>query len=87
MAAQHENDATCHTKDCLELATQVCERCGQSYCSTHVRHLVIERREERSEYSQQLGALRRLPTYTESYTLCLRCSTKPVPRKPPQARL
>ena len=68
----------CHVKDCNELATETCERCGQPCCDEHVRHLSIERR---SEQQARSDALARIPTFVETYTLCIRCSTKPVQRK------
>lgn len=71
----------CHVKGCTEIATEACERCGQLCCPMHVRHLRIERREQRSEQRTSLDALARIPTRTEIYTLCIRCSTKPVQRR------
>lgn len=78
------NSAACHAKDCSELATTACDRCGHPFCPAHVRQLVIQRRAERSERSTHLGTLVRLPTWTETYALCSACWTKPVPCKPPQ---
>ena len=68
----------CHVKGCTETATEICERCGQLCCSEHVRHLRIERRSEQQAHTD---ALARIPTFVETYTLCVRCSTKPVQRK------
>jgi hypothetical protein len=73
----------CHVKGCTEIATETCDRCGQMCCSAHVRHLRIERREQPSDQRTRLDALARIPTRTEVYTLCIRCSTKPVQRRAP----
>ncbi len=72
--------APCHVKGCDAAATDLCERCGQPCCPQHVRHLRIERR---AEQRSRADALARIPTYIETYTLCIRCSTKPVQRRVP----
>jgi hypothetical protein len=73
--------ASCHIKTCTQPATATCDRCGQPCCPAHLRHVTVERRVERTLNSSPLGQLARLPTRTESYTLCLRCSGKPVPSR------
>jgi methionyl-tRNA synthetase len=71
----------CDTKGCTELATTTCDRCGRLYCPLHVRHLVVQRREESTAQSTHLGTLARLPIRSEIYALCTSCRTKPVPLK------
>jgi hypothetical protein len=73
----------CHVKGCTEIATETCDRCGQLCCATHVRRLRIERREQPSDQRSRSDALARIPTRIETYTLCIRCSTKPVQRRAP----
>jgi hypothetical protein len=79
MAAQPDG-ALCHVKDCGQPATVACEGCGRPYCPNHVRTLTIERREQPTQQRLLLGASPRLPTHTESYTLCARCSARPFQR-------
>lgn len=71
--------ATCHAKGCSEPATALCDRCGHSFCQTHLRPLVIQRRTERSKHYVLPDTLARLPTRSETYVLCSRCRSKPVP--------
>lgn len=78
------DDLSCHVKNCTEEATATCDRCGHQYCAAHVRHVSIQRREERAPQPALLGASPRVPTHSEIYTLCPHCWTKPVPQKPPQ---
>ncbi len=79
MAAQPDG-ALCHVKDCGQSATVTCEGCGRLYCSNHVRTLTIQRREQPTQARFSLGASPRLPTYTETYTLCARCGARPFQR-------
>ena len=81
------DSGTCYTKSCTEPATTPCDRCGHAFCLAHVRHLVIQRREERSQRPTHLGTLARLPTRAETYALCSHCWTKPVPCKTSQVAL
>lgn len=81
------SDLRCHVKNCDEVATTTCDRCGHQYCAAHVRHVSIQRREERAPQPALLGASPRVPTHAEIYTLCPHCWTKPVPQKPPQPTL
>jgi hypothetical protein len=78
--ASEEEPALCHVKGCLEPATATCDRCGQPCCAEHIKHLTIQRRALRTHQPNSTDVLARLPTYTETYTLCPRCSTKPVLR-------
>ena len=70
----------CHAKGCTQPATATCERCGRRFCSTHSGELVLQRRDERSERPARQDTLARLPTHTETYTLCAPCRGKPVSR-------
>jgi len=80
-AENPESDALyCHVKGCTELATATCDRCGQLCCEEHVRHISIERREQPTNQGRS-DALARIPTRVEHYTLCIRCSSKPVQRR------
>ena len=83
MAAQPDG-ALCHVKDCGQPATVVCEGCGRHYCPNHVRTLTIERRDEPAPSRFSLGASPRLPTHTESFTLCARCGSRPFQRALPE---
>lgn len=78
------DDLTCHVKNCAEAASTTCDRCGHQYCAAHIRHVSIQRREERTPQPALLGASPRVPTHAEVYALCPHCWTKPVPQKPPQ---
>lgn len=83
MDAQAES-AECYAKGCTEQATTPCDRCGRPFCSTHGKHIVVQRRDERSNSNRlsHTGVLVRLPTRNETYALCALCRTKPVPLKP-----
>lgn len=72
-------DICCQVKDCGRMAVAVCEHCGHPCCLAHVRHVSITCRADRRPPGMSASA--RLPIRTETYTLCLRCSTKPVPRR------
>lgn len=76
----------CHVRSCEQPAEFACDRCGKPCCAEHIRHLVVERRQERDNRAGMLGALTRMPTRTEAYTFCLRCSTKPVVGNPHAAQ-
>jgi len=78
---------TCYGKGCALPATTTCDRCGQRFCTAHCRQLVLKRRDDSSERPTHQGMLERLPMRTESYTLCVRCRTKPVPRDLPASPL
>jgi hypothetical protein len=79
MAAQPDG-ALCHVKDCDQPATMVCEGCGRHFCPNHVRTHTIQRRDEPTQPRFSLGASPRLPTHTETYTLCARCGARPFQR-------
>src|SRR5512146_937974 len=72
----------CHARECALPAVVACESCARLCCEDHVRRITIERREEPVEVRGSRGALGRVPTRTETYTLCPRCSTKPIPARP-----
>jgi hypothetical protein len=72
-------DECCHVKDCEQIAAVVCEHCGHPCCLAHARRVAITFRDEHRPPGMSASA--RLPIRTETYTLCLRCSTKPVPRR------
>jgi hypothetical protein len=72
----------CHVRSCGQPAAFVCDRCGKPCCADHIRHLVVERRQERDSAPGMSGALTRMPTRTEAYAFCQRCSTKPVVGNP-----
>lgn len=74
----------CHARECALPASVACESCARLCCEDHVRRITIERREEPVEIRGSRGALGRVPTRTETYALCPRCSTKPIPTRPPQ---
>ena len=73
------DEVYCHVKECEQLATTVCEHCGRPCCHTHVRHFSITYRDD--QRAPGMSATARLPIRTETYLLCPRCSTKPVPRR------
>ena len=73
----------CHEKACALPATSTCERCGQRFCTAHCGELALQRRDHPSSRPTHQSMLERLPTHTESYTLCAPCRTKPVPRNFP----
>jgi hypothetical protein len=75
------DDGCCHVKNCGQAATAYCMRCGHPCCAAHIHHVSITWREENRPPGTD--ATVRLPIRTETYTLCLRCSTKPVPRLMP----
>jgi hypothetical protein len=77
----------CYAKGCTESATIPCDRCGRLFCTAHGGHIVVQRREERSERLTHQGVLIRLPTRIETYALCALCVRKPVPLKPLQPAL
>ena len=79
MTERHDGEL-CHVKDCGAPATVTCEGCSRRYCDEHVRTFTIERREQSSRPLLALGAAPRLPTHTESYTLCARCGARPFQR-------
>lgn len=86
MVADPENaagQAACHSKQCSQQATYFCDRCAHPYCAEHIRQVVIERRQTRSN----AGGLAHLPTSTESYWLCPSCWNKPVPDRQSQVML
>lgn len=70
-------DVYCHIKNCEQLATERCMRCGQSFCLAHIHRVSIMRRAETRPPG--MSATVRLPIRTETYALCARCSSKPVP--------
>lgn len=72
-------DVCCHVKNCEQLATAICERCNHPCCSAHLRHVTVRWRDE--QLPSGISASVRLPTHTETYALCPRCSTKPIPRR------
>lgn len=73
-------DDTCQTKGCVQPATATCERCKRRFCAAHSGQLVLQRREDQSARSTRGDMLARLPTHTETYTLCAPCRTKPISR-------
>jgi hypothetical protein len=82
MTSPQADAHVCHVRLCGQPAEFACDRCGKPCCADHVRHLVVERRQERDSRPGMLGALTRVPTRTEAYSFCLRCSTKPVVGNP-----
>ena len=74
--------AICATKGCGQLAVSRCERCGRLGCSTHMRSISIERREDRAEAPGHGGMLTRISGHIETYTFCLLCSKKPITMSP-----
>lgn len=79
------DDGCCHVKSCGEMATTHCMYCGRPCCPAHIRHVSITLRDEKRPPG--MSAIDRLPIRTETYMLCLRCSTKPVPRLMPSRTL
>lgn len=79
------DDGCCHVKNCGQMATVHCMHCGHPCCAAHIRHVSVTRREERRPPG--MSATVRLPIRTETYLLCQRCSTKPVPRLMPSPTL
>lgn len=79
--------AKCYTKGCVEPTTVLCDRCGRLFCPAHGGYIVVHRREERSERPTRQGVLARLPIRVETYALCSRCRSKPVPLKPLESAL
>ena len=77
----------CHAKGCPSPAVAFCDRCGHPCCTQHARPITIKRRDDPGEMPGFRPALNRLPTRVETYTLCLRCSTKPFGGKPPTLAL
>ena len=77
-AASH---ATCQNKGCALPAVYTCDRCGHLCCAEHVRHQTIERRVYPDE-SGYRPVLERASSQFETYTLCIRCSSKPITGKP-----
>lgn len=71
------DDGRCHVKSCDLVATSHCMRCDQPCCSAHIRQVTITLRDEKRPPG--MSAIDRLPIRTETYALCPRCSTKPVP--------
>jgi len=82
MTSSQADELICHVRSCGQAAEFACDRCGKPCCAEHIRHLVVERRQERDSGPGMLGALTRIPTRTEAYSFCLRCSTKPVVGNP-----
>ncbi len=82
VAAEGASDS-CYAKTCELPATTACDRCGRRFCAQHCGVLVLQRRDEPSEYPTHQGMLARLPMHTESYILCAPCRNKPVPRTLP----
>lgn len=82
-AVARDGADTCHEKACALPATTTCDHCGQRFCATHCGEFVLQRRDDPSTRLAHQGMLERLPTHTESYTLCAPCRTKPVPRNLP----
>lgn len=78
------NPARCHVRECTLPAVAACESCERGCCEHHVRRITIERRDELVEVRGARGALGRVPTRTETYLLCPRCSTKPISARPRQ---
>jgi hypothetical protein len=86
MTSSQADELICHVRSCGQAATFACDRCGKPCCAEHIRHLVVERRQERDSRAGMLGALTRMPTRTEAYSFCQRCSTKPVVGNPHAAQ-
>lgn len=68
----------CHVRVCDRAAAVVCASCGRNYCASHSGVLSIERRAEGREARSHPWRLEHVPTYTEAFTLCLRCSKRPL---------
>lgn len=67
----------CHIRDCPGSVALRCASCGGAYCASHGGAVTIERRAEPSEARGRHWMLERVPTYTQTYALCLRCGKKP----------
>src|SRR5690242_20258910 len=70
-------DVCCHVKNCEQMATARCMHCGHPCCAAHIHLVTITRRDEKRPPG--MSPIVRLPIRTETYALCSRCSTKPVP--------
>jgi len=70
--------ATCYVLGCVSPVAFVCASCRRACCESHGRSVSIERRAERLEQSGHPWTLQRVPTRTETYALCLRCSKRPI---------
>lgn len=73
----------CHAKDCDLPVAFVCAACARPCCPNHGRQVALERREDPAGWLADHGVLERVPSHTEFYLLCLRCSTRPfggIPR-------
>ncbi len=70
--------AQCHVRECVCTAAVLCASCGRACCATHSRSISIERRAERRETRGHRWMLERTPTSIKTYTLCLRCSKRPL---------
>lgn len=76
--SQQTDSTACYVKSCGRPAVTECERCGARCCDQHVRHITLERRDDPDDLPGKRMSLRRIPSHIETYTLCLRCSTRPV---------
>ena len=79
------DDGCCHIKGCGQLATTHCMHCGHPCCPAHLHKVSLTRRDEKRPPG--MSPIVRLPLHTETYALCQRCSTKPVPRLTPMPTL
>lgn len=68
----------CYVKNCSRPPAVVCERCGAQCCDHHTRRITIEHRDDPDEQPGKRMSLGRAPSHIQTYTLCLRCSTRPV---------
>lgn len=76
--AESLSSPACHVKSCGRLSAATCERCGAHCCEHHMRRVTIERRDDPEEQPGRRMSLGRAPSHVETYTLCTRCSTRPV---------
>lgn len=72
----------CHILACGATAVFQCASCGRACCDSHGRTVTLERRAEQLETSGHRWMLERMPTRTETYVLCARCATRPIPVTP-----
>lgn len=76
--AETLSSPACYVKSCDQPSTASCERCGSHCCDSHARHVTIERRDDPDEQPGKRMSLGRVPSHIQTYTLCVRCSTRPV---------
>src|SRR5260370_1912950 len=83
MTSSQADELICHVRSCGQAAEFACDRCGKPCCAEHIRHLVVERRQERDNGPGMLGALTRIPPPPETSSSSLRSTTTPLLPTPP----